>query len=119
MSLLFQTISLNLDPDDDSRLPTDEEEDDDVIWLGSDDGDEEEDPGVPRLAAADLSSVGLSEVVAAPVPRGKSRASKKMAHNRFGRTLGSLVSVLVCLILVFTGNSALVCPSSLVSSVYP
>ena len=41
----------------------------------------------------DLSSVGLSEVAAAPIPGSSKAASiKRMKHNRFGRLLGGLVS---------------------------
>ena len=86
-------MSLDLDVDEDSRQPTDEEEDDDVIWLGSGVVSAQARPARPRQSAAELSTVGLTEVSGGVSPGGK--AIKKLSHNRFGRSLGNLVTILL------------------------
>ena len=62
--------------------------------MDDEEGEEKPGPAPVRLRLpVDLSSVGLSEVAAAPIPGSSKAASiKRMKHNRFGRLLGGLVS---------------------------
>ena len=83
---------MSLDQDEGSRqVPSDDESEDDVICLGSD--EEEEEPGATGgFKQPDLSSVGLSQLHAPLLVKSPKASVKKMQWNRYGATLGPLVS---------------------------
>ena len=85
---------MSLDLDEDSKLaPSDVESDGDSVVCLSSEEEEEEAGAAGGFKQPDLSSVGLSQLQAPLLVKSPKSSVKKMQWNRYGSTLGPLVSL--------------------------